>query len=166
MLKIAKNEGVICNFRPIEYASLDSSFGDFVFYISDRVNSEHILWAPPTSPLLDSDEIIKIINNYKISLEKGYDSIITVTELRRHLLDMNGPLNFRFQKSNRNPEKLPILYEFTNGLTIAPKDSMLNWRHNWGPMPYKYVIDEFKSIDICNEIDYQFARFLYNKNMK
>lgn len=161
-LDIAKSEGVITNLRPLKYASLDSSFGDFVSYISSQVDGEHILWAPPTSPLLDNYDIIKIIKKYEEAILDGYDSIITVSEVRRHLLDNNGPLNFRFQKSTRNLNKLPLLFEFTNGLTIAPKNSMIKWQYNWGILPYKYIISENKSIDICNEIDYQLAKLLFN----
>jgi len=159
-LNLAKLEGVKTNLRPEEFSNLTNPFGDFVSYITSEIETKHILWASPTSPMIDENDFKSAINKYFEIINNGYDSLITVTKLKRHLLDENGPLNFRFTESQRNNQDLPTMYEFTNGIVIAPKEYILKWKYNWGKMPYKYQIDSLKSIDICDSIDYDFARHI------
>ena len=159
-LDLVKSEDIIIDHRPIEFAALDSNFGDFVEYICSKVNANHILWASPTSPLVNSDDFSSAINKYFEIINNGYDSLISVNKIKRHMLDDNGPLNFRFKNSLRNNEKLPTLYEFTNGIVIAPRLSMIKWRYNWGFHPFKLEMNHIKIVDICNEWEYKFANFL------
>lgn len=159
-LDLAKIEGVKVDLRPDKYSEINTGFGDFLSYIVSKVEAKHILWAPPTSPMIDESDFRKAINKYFEIIGNEYDSLITTSKLKRHLLDENGPLNFRFKESKRNNESLPTLYEFTNGIVIAPKRSMLKWKYNWGKMPFKYSVNSFKSIDICDSIDYEFAKHI------
>jgi N-acylneuraminate cytidylyltransferase len=159
-LNLAKIEGVKVDLRPDKHSDINADFGDFLSYIVSKVETKHILWAPPTSPMIDESDFKNAINKYLEIIDNGYDSLITTSKLKRHLLDENGPLNFRFIQSKRNNESLPTLYEFTNGIVIAPKESILKWKYNWGNMPFKYSVNSFKSIDICDLVDYEFARHI------
>lgn len=163
-LRFATEEGVAADMRPMEFAGPAANFGDFVHYIASSLKCEHILWASPTSPLVDEKDFELAINLYFKVLCEGYDSLITVNKLKRFLLDENGPLNFRFNIQDRNSAKLPILYEFVNGIVIAPRESMLKWHYNWGLLPYKLQLSPSKIIDICNEAEYCFANFLVANN--
>lgn len=165
-LNLAKIEDVKVDLRPDKYSDINADFGDFLSYIVSKVETKHILWAPPTSPMIDESDFKNAINKYLEIIDNGYDSLITTSKLKRHLLDENGPLNFRFKESQRNNEALPTLYEFTNGIVIAPKESILKWKYNWGKMPYKYQIDSLKSIDICNSLDYVFAKHVQSLKNK
>lgn len=163
-LRFATEEGVAADMRPMEFAGAAANFGDFVHYIASTLECEHILWASPTSPLVDEKDFENAINLYFNVLHQGYDSLITANKLKRFLLDENGPLNFRFNIQDRNTAKLPILYEFVNGIVIAPRESMLKWRYNWGMLPYKLQLPPHKIVDICNEAEYSFANFLVANN--
>lgn len=159
-LDLAKKEDVSVDFRPIIYSRLDSNFGDFVEYITSKVNGKHILWASPTSPFVEVDDYELGIDRYFEAIDKGYDSLITVNKIKRFLLDENGPLNFRFDASKRNSNALPTLYEFTNGIVLAPRLSMIKWKYNWGILPFKMELPKIKTVDICTLDDYEFAKFL------
>jgi len=159
-LRFATDEGVIADLRPIELAGPQASFGDFVHHIASKLNCEHILWSSPTAPLVDEKDFELAIDLYFKILQQGYDSLITTNKLKRFLLDDNGPLNFRFNTQARETSKLPVLYEFVNGIVIAPRESMLKWRYNWGLLPYKLQLAPHKIIDICNDAEYSFAKFL------
>ena len=165
-LDIAINEGVVIDLRPIEYAKKNSDFGEFVAYIASKVDSKNIVWAPVTSPLVEALDYECAIQKYQEIIGNGYDSLITVNKLKRFLLDENGPLNFRFHTDKRNQSELPELYEFTNGVVIAPTKSMVQWKYNWGHMPFKYELGLGKSIDICNEAEYEYAKFLFSNQAK
>lgn len=159
-LRFATQEGVTAVARPMEFAAPQASFGDFVHHLASSLSCEHILWASPTSPLIDQDDFELAINLYFKILQQGYDSLITTNKLKRFLLDENGPLNFRFNIQDRSNVKLPVLYEFVNGIVIAPRKSMLKWRYNWGVLPYKLQLPPHKIVDICNEAEFSFASFL------
>jgi len=159
-LRYASQEGVEADLRPMEFAESTASFGGFVHYVASSHDCSHILWASPTSPLVDDKDFELAIDMYFKILHQGYDSLITANKLKRFLLDENGPLNFRFNIQERNAAKLPVLYEFVNGIVIAPRKSMIEWRYNWGRMPYKLQLAPHKVVDICNEAEYGFAKFL------
>lgn len=159
-LLYATQEGVVANLRPEELAGPMANFGDFVNHVASTLVCEHILWASPTSPLVDEKDFELAIELYFKVLRQGYDSLITANKLKRFLLDDSGPLNFRFNIQERNAAKLPVLYEFVNGIVIAPRLSMIKWRYNWGLLPYKLQLPPHKIVDICNEAEYGFAKFL------
>lgn len=165
-LNFATEEGVSADVRPMEFAGPEASFGDFVHYVASSLECEHILWASPTSPLIDHEDFMLAIDLYFKVLHKGYDSLITTNKLKRFLLDENGPLNFRFNIQDRSNVKLPVLYEFVNGIVIAPRQSMLKWHYNWGVLPYKLQLPPHKIVDICNESEFSFASFLASHSDK
>ena len=159
-LQFATAEGVRPDRRPMQFANADANFGDFVLHIASSLDCKHILWASHTSPLVDEEDFLVAIDLYFKALSQGYDSLITVNKIKRFLLDENGPLNFRFNIHERNAVELPVLYEFVNGVVIAPREMMLKWRYNWGVLPYKLQLPPQKIVDICNEAEYRFAKFL------
>lgn len=159
-LRFANDEGVSADIRPLELAGPEASFGDLVHHVASSLTCEHILWASPTSPLVDENDFEAAIDLYFKIILKGYDSLITTNKLKRFLLDENGPLNFRFNIQERSAIKLPVLFEFVNGIVIAPRASMIKWRYNWGNLPYKFQLPPHKIVDICNEDEYGFASFL------
>ena len=159
-LRFATDEGVAADIRPMELASPEASFGDLVHHVASSLTCEHILWASPTSPLVDENDFEVAIDLYFKIINKSYDSLITTNKLKRFLLDENGPLNFRFNIQERSTTKLPVLFEFVNGIVIAPRASMIKWRYNWGNLPYKLQLSPDKIVDICNEDEYDFASFL------
>jgi len=159
-LRYAAEEEVTPHLRPIEYAAPTANFGDFVHYMATSLDCKHILWASPTSPLVDEKDFDLAIRIYFQVLSKGYDSLITTNKIKRFLLDDNGPLNFRFRIEERNAAELPVLHEFVNGIVIAPREKMIEWRYNWGYLPYKLQLPPHKIVDICNADEYRFACFL------
>jgi CMP-N-acetylneuraminic acid synthetase len=161
-LRFATDEGVMANVRPIEFANAEANFGDLVHHVASSLNCDHILWASPTSPLVDESDFEIAIDLYFKIIQSGYDSLITTNKLKRFLLDENGPLNFRFNIQERSTRKLPVLFEFVNGIVIAPRKSMIKWRYNWGNLPYKMQLPPHKIVDICNEAEYSFANFIVN----
>jgi N-acylneuraminate cytidylyltransferase len=160
MLEMARREGVIPLKRPIEYASRKTSFGKYVNYICKEVEGTHVLWAPVTSPLVETSLYEEAISLYFEKLNEGYDSLITVQPHKRFLIDSNGSLNFRRGLQHKNSEDLPELFIFTNGIVMAPRLSMIEWNYNWGYMPYRMEVDKKAGIDISDIYDYEFAKFL------
>lgn len=161
LTEIALKENVSVNKRPRNLAKKDASFGELVRYVCAEVTEKNILWACVTSPLVDEKVYENAIDVYKEKVKKGFDSLVSVQKLQRYLMDINGALNFRtddFKAVN----KLPELYIFTNGISIAPREKMIEWKYTSGDMPYLYELTKQQSIDICDTFDYECAKKFLN----
>lgn len=161
LTSIAQAENVKVLPRPSEYSQDNSLFGDFVKNVCENIECEHVLWACVTSPLVSPEKYTQAIELYEEKLSCGFDSLVSVQKLQRYLMDKNGALNFRTGNAFKSVDQLPELYIFTNGISLAPRESMIRWKYTSGDMPYMLVLDKIESIDICDEFDYECAkRFL------
>ena len=164
--KLALESGVEVDDRPSEYSSHNSSFNTFINYIGLKYcEDELILWAPVITPFIDEKDYQSAIQIYRSMDKNIYDSLITVVKTKRHLLDQNGPLNFRFKVKNRSSQNLPDLFQYVNGISIARACDLVSWQYNWGEMPYMLEVSGKKAMDICDEVDYLSAKFLYEKSV-
>ena len=163
ILDIARNNGVTPLKRPYEYASSACPFGRFVEYICTQVQSETVLWACCTSPFIETDDYTDAISQYYSCIADGYDSLITVQQLHRFIIDQNGPVNYQRGLRHKNSSQLDGLYIFTNGIVIAPRKKMIEWKYTWGNIPYMIEVDKKKGIDISDRYDYNIARYLLKK---
>lgn len=161
MLEMAKNAGVQAIKRPEKYANESVPFGKFLDYLCEVLPNEHILWACVTSPLVEPYLYKKAIQIYFNKLSFGYDSLITLEPKQTFFMDKNGPLNFKTGLEHKNSEFLEPIYHFTNGINIAPKEKIAEWHYNYGPNPYKLLVNKREAIDIDDIYDYVCALAMY-----
>ena len=164
ILDMAEAAGVQAMKRPREYADRRNPFGRFVEYMCNQISGEHVLWACVTAPFVESGMYGEAIGTYFDKLKEGYDSLISVLRLKRFILDENGAVNFRRGLQHKNSEELPDLYLYTNGIVLAPREKMIEWKYNWGYIPYRYEIDKKAGIDISDSYDYHIACLLEEEN--
>lgn len=161
MLDMARKAGVTAMPRPIQYANESVPFGKFLEYICNEVPNDHILWACCTSPLVESDLYRKAIELYFNKLNEGYDSLITVLPYQHYLMDENGPINYKMGLEHKNSEQLPVIYHFTNGINLAPKNKIIEWHYNYGPQAYRLEVNKRQAVDIDDIYDYVCAKAMY-----
>lgn len=164
ILSMAEAAGVQVLKRPQEYADRNNPFGRFVEYMCKQISGEHVLWACVTAPFVESGMYGEAIRTYFEKLDEGYDSLISVLKLKRFILDENGAVNFRRGLQHKNSEELSNLYLYTNGIVLAPRTKMIEWKYNWGYIPYRYEIDKKAGIDISDSYDYHIACLLEEEN--
>lgn len=140
--------------RPEMYADESVPFGRFLDYLCDVMPNDHVLWACVTSPLVEPYLYRKAIKLYFEKLEEGYDSLITLHPMQSFFLDKNGPINFETGLGHKNSEFLEPIYHFTNGINLAPKEKIAEWHYNYGPNPYKLMVDKREAVDIDDIFDY------------
>jgi len=141
-------------------------FSDFVKYICSEITEEHILWAFVTSPFIEVGDYEKAIDIYNQVIDKEYDSLITVTKLRRHILDVNGAVNFQRAEKHKDSLELNDLLLFTNGIVIAPREKMRLWKYHWGHIPYMLEVSKKKGLHIIEPYDYEVACAIYEREQK
>lgn len=164
ILEIAESEGAIALKRPYEYAKKEILFGKFVEYICQQIDSTHIMWACVTSPFVDETKYEEAIRTYFEKLEEGYDSLITVQNHKRFILDKNGTVNYKRGLQHKESSSLSELYLYTNGIALAPRKKMIEWKYNWGHIPYMLNVDKKTGIDISDRFDYEIAKLILKEN--
>lgn len=159
MLAMASAKGAETHKRADEYCDEKTRpFGEVVAHICTNVPGENVVWATCTSPLVEPDHYNNAIEKYEEMLKEGYDSLMSVEEFRRYIWTEQGPLNYELGIKHVPSQELPPLYRVTDGILIAPREKMIEWKYFHGKEPYKYVMDKRSSIDIDDELDLLCAR--------
>lgn len=162
MLEMAEKAGVTAMKRPEKYANESVPFGQFLDYLTEVMPNEHILWACVTSPLVEPYLYRKAITTYFEKLNEGFDSLVTLHPMQSFYLDKNGPINYETGLNHKNSEFLEPIYHFTNGINLAPKAKIAEWHYNYGPNPYKLMVNKREAADIDDIYDYVQALAMLN----
>lgn len=159
MLSMARQQGVSVHKRAIEFCDEKSkTFGEVVAHICSEVEGEDILWATCTAPLVFPRHYRKAISEYREALKNGYDSLVSMEVFRRYIWDENGPVNYELGIKHVPSQQLPALYYVTDGILLAPREKMVEWKYFHGYHPYRFILDKRTSIDIDDGLDLACAR--------
>ena len=159
MLEMARLNGVYTHKRAIEFCDEKTkTFGEVVAHICENVDGDDILWATCTAPLVFPKHYTEAIKQYKVALNDGFDSLVSMEEFRRYLWNENGPVNYELGIKHVPSQQLPPLYFVTDGILLAPRKNMIEWKYFHGPNPYKFILDKRTSIDIDDGLDLACAR--------
>ncbi|WP_328190374.1 acylneuraminate cytidylyltransferase family protein [Marinobacter sp. OP 3.4] len=144
--------------RADELASSSTSTDQLIEYAGTQVEEGDLLWTHVTSPFLTARHYDDMIETYLAKREEGYDSLMSVNELRGFLWNDTGPINY-----DRNVEKWPRtqtlepLYEINSAVFLAPLEVYRTRNDRIGAEPYKYVLDKIQGFDIDWEDDFLMA---------
>ena len=159
MLSMAKSQGVDIHKRAIEFCDEKSkTFGEVVSHICENVSGDDILWATCTAPLVFPKQYREAIKLCYQALEDGYDSLVSMEKFKRYLWDENGPVNYELGIRHVPSQQLPPLYFVTDGILLAPREKMIEWKYFHGHNPYRFILDKRTSIDIDDGLDLACAR--------
>lgn len=160
MLSMAKKAGVNTHKRGIEYCDEKTkSFGEAVAHVCNNVDGENIIWATCTSPLVQPKNYTDAIKSYEKAIEKGrYDSLMSVEPFKRYMWDDDGPINYELGTKHVPSQQLKQLYFVTDGILIAPRDKMIEWKYFHGKNPYKFILDKIHCVDIDDKLDLEVAK--------
>lgn len=159
MLAIAATKGVNTHKRAEEYCDEKTQpFGAVVAHICENVEGQHILWATCTSPLVEPEHYSRAIDIYIEKLNDGYDSLMSVEEFRRYMWNSNGPLNYELGLKHVPSQELEPLYRVTDGILLAPRLKMIEWKYFHGTNPYMHIMDKRSSVDIDDPLDMACAK--------
>ncbi len=159
MLKMAESQNVLIHKRAPEYCDEKTkTFGEVVAHICENVSGDDILWATCTAPLVFPKHYREAIALYKQVLNDGYDSLISMEQFKRYLWDEKGPVNYELGIKHVPSQQLKPLYFCTDGILLAPRKKMIEWKYFHGKNPYRYILDKRSSIDIDDGLDLACAR--------
>lgn len=159
MLDLSSKLGVAIHKRADEYCDEKSQpFGEVVAHICSNISGENIVWATCTSPLVEPNDYKHAIETYQVKKSEGYDSLMSVEEFHRYIWTDEGPLNYELGIKHVPSQELPALYRVTDGILIAPREKMIEWKYFHGSNPYMHIMDKRSSIDIDDPLDMACAK--------
>lgn len=163
MLGMAIAAGATAHKRAPEYCDEKTkSFGEVVGHIASEVSGDHVLWATCTSPLVKPETYSKGIYTYLYSLQEGYDSLVSFESMKRYMWDERGPVNYQLGKAHVPSQQLPDIYLPTFGITLAPREKMIEWSYFHGINPYRFPMNKLESVDIDDVLDLEIAKAWYH----
>lgn len=138
-----------------------NSFSSLVNDVVSTAKNNQLIWSFATTPFIDEKVLNKAIEDYLNLDFEIYDSLITCSELKRFILDENGPLNFRIGARHKSSETLTSLYMLINGYFIMSKELNLKYSFPWGKVPARELIDKYTGFEIKDERDFEIFTNVY-----
>ncbi|MBR1603521.1 MAG: hypothetical protein IJ667_08785 [Synergistaceae bacterium] len=163
MLKIAEDLGCEPVKRDEYYASNYVSMSEVYKNMAENFNADIVVYANCTNPLLNSSTLESAINFYLENINK-YDSVNSAHLIKEFMFKDNKPINYDLQHQPRSQD-LPDIAALNFAFNILDRETMIDNKNVVGTRPYIYIIDRLEATDIDDPIDFDFAEFMYLKNL-
>ena len=173
----AKEKGIEVPFlRPPALATDESNMVDVLkhcvaFYEEKNREFENILLLQPTSPFRKKSDLVNALKSFTEDVDLVASVFVTKSNPYYLLYeeDQQGWLKkSKGEKFFGRAQDVPDVYELNGSVFVIrittlktfPCTSVLQF-----PRVKKYVMDEYYSVDLDTEIDWEFAEFLLNKKL-
>ena len=148
--------------RPNELCLSTTNLQDLICYVPTITNADHILWGHVTTPLVEAKVYDTAIEQYLSKIIKGYDSLVSVKELKNFLLNQEGKLvNNTTNIPCPRTQDLEPLYEINHAIFLAKRSVYTEQKNRIGQKTLLYIMDEIHSKDIDWEEDFKIAEIMY-----
>ena len=161
MLKTAKAYNCETVKRDEYYASNTVSMSDVYRNMAENCDCDVIAYINVTNPLIKDSTIEELIEFFKNNCEE-YDSVNSAHPVKEFLFENNKPINYDLKHQPRSQD-LPDIFALNFAVNIIRKQDMINCKNVVGNKPYIFAIDEVEATDIDNQIDFDFAEFIFNR---
>ena len=122
--------------------------------------NENIIMTHATNPLLTKKFICKCISEYKNSIKKDYDSLVTFDQFFGRFFDHNlRPINHRQGQLIQTQDLKPLYFENSN-LYLFSKKSFKKKKNRIGSKPKSMISPKETSLDIDDQKDWTIAEKL------
>ena len=163
MLLIAAQNGATPVIRESQFASSEVSINAVWQNIALNIDSDIVLYANATSPLIEDRSFEDCINLYNtLDLYNRNKSLNTVTTIREFLWMGGSPLNYKQEKQPRSQD-LPLVFHPNFGINIISQRLMCEKSTIISDDFEPYFLGKVESIDIDDEEDFLIAEMLFEK---
>lgn len=160
------NSRLTVHIRSEALCSSETSTDDLVAHAADLIPSGHILWTHVTSPFVTALHYEDIVKAYFERLNKGSDSLMSVTCLQSFLWQDGESFNYSRQNEKwPRTQTLKPLYEVNSSAFLASSDIYQGMNDRIGRYPYLYEMDKLTSYDIDWPEDFLVAECLLEKGL-
>lgn len=150
--------------RPEELCLDTTNLKDLIRYVITITDAQNIVWGHVTTPIAGGADYDKGISDYYNRLTEGYDSLVSVTELKNFLLNKNAEVvNNTTSLPWPRTQDLETLYEINHVMFIAGRQVYEQQENRLGTKPVLHVMDKIKSFDVDWEEDFKIAEMIFEK---
>ena len=164
MLKLAKKLKVTTHRREPFYASTKANNSDVFHNWATFIESDYIMYAPVTSPLILDKTIEGCINFLKKSNHK-FKSVATSKIVKEHMWLNNKPYNY-ILKNAPSSQDLPDIMSITFGCCVLKRSDMLKFRNVLTNKTKLIPLSDLESIDIDTTMEFEMGEYFFNKYRK
>ena len=161
MLEIAAGLGAEAVKRDEYFASSTVCMNEVYKNMAENSDCDTIIFADATNPLIKDETIEHCIKAYFENLDE-YDSLTTVNEIKQFMWQDGKPINYDAANKPKSQD-LPDIVALNHAISIIPRKLMIEKMDIIGYKPNLFKIDSVEATYIDNEIDFEFAEFMYKK---
>ena len=159
ILDIATKSGANTHLREGYYASSGCTGSEFFENLANSIDSDVLVYSPPTSPFISPSTVDKAIEKYNT---EECDSVATVHAVKHHMWLDNKPLNYDILNSP-NSQDLPDIMRITYGVCVNSNKNVVKYKNVVGIQPFLLEINEIEAVDIDTMLDFRFAEYLFEQ---
>lgn len=169
---IAKKYGAKVPFiRPSELASDTATSKDVLlhtveYFQSEKERYDYIVLLQPTTPFRKAEDIDAMINK---AIDSDVDMVVSVTETTSNPYyvlfeeDGAGLLKKSKEATFTRRQDCPNVYEYNGSIYVIKTSALLDQDTLMLDKVIKYEMDKFHSVDIDDQFDFDYAKFLLEK---
>ena len=160
------SEKIITHHRSVDLATSTTSTDSLIKHACQLITKGQILWTHVTSPFFNASAYDQMIKRYFAMLDEGFDSLMTVTELRGFIWNEEGPLTYdrAIEKWPRTQTLSPLL-EVNSAAFISSRENYLNHEDRIGLNPYPFRISKIEAFDIDWPEDFLIAEAIASSSI-
>ena len=167
MLEEARRTGAVAVRRRCTDEGRDSA-NDMIHEMMGLVEPlepKTVVWCHCTNPFVSTDTYRRAVAEFERCIGEGYDSLVSVKEVREHLWrnDMRTPMYSVEQCRIRHicAGELEPIYQQNGAIFIQPYEKMAENSYFFGEKPELFVMSEYESFDINTPEDWICCQVLY-----
>lgn len=162
MLDLAKKLGAQPVKRDPYFASSTVPINEVYKNICENTNSDIILYANATNPLLKDETVSNAIKTFEQAKKDGFDTLNSAHLVKEFMWRDGRPINYDLENMPKS-QNLPDIYALNFAMNIFERQYGIDNSSIVGKKPFLFNIDLVEATDIDNEIDFDFAEFMYKK---
>lgn len=153
------NDSKINIIKRSEYLSSNQTQTDeLVAHVIDIVKGGDVIWTHVTSPFFNIQCYERAIEEYYLSIDNGFDSLMSVNRLQGFFWNKTHPLNYNREKQKwPQTQNIEPIFEINSACFIANIDIYKEFHDRIGKKPYFFETDKISGFDIDWEDDFVIA---------
>ncbi len=161
---IARRHGVFVHRRAPEFASSEVTNDRHWRHLAEVTETDILMMAQVTSPLIRRSTFENAICEYR-EADSTIDSLNSVTPEKKFLWQDGKALNYDANQTPKSQD-LPDIVSLNFAITIIKRQVMIDRANVVGHKPDFMTLDKIESIDIDDQLDFDFAEFVYREKGK
>ena len=165
MLDLAKSWGAETIKRDPYFASSTVPINEVYKNMCENMDADVIVYANCTNPLLKDETVSNAIKAFYQAKQDGFDTLNSAHLIKEFMWRDGKPINYELDRMPKS-QNLPDIYALNFALNIFDRQYGIENSSIVGKKPFLFNIDLVEATDIDNEIDFDFAEFMYKKLCK